>query len=76
MAPGSGDAYFRLAPPLLNRFEKQIFLRKDGHPGDPTWLTLRQTLDLLEGLDSAPFKNTHEKTDAGSCELFLIATSP
>ena len=23
------DAYFRLAPPLLNRFEKQIFLRKD-----------------------------------------------
>lgn len=24
-----GDAYFRLAPPLLNRFEKQIFLRKD-----------------------------------------------
>jgi hypothetical protein len=26
----SGDAYFRLAPPLLNRFEKQIFLRKDG----------------------------------------------
>ena len=25
-----GDAYFRLAPPLLNRFEKQIFLRKEG----------------------------------------------
>eukprot|EP00931_Biecheleriopsis_adriatica_P017997 TRINITY_DN1271_c1_g1_i1.p1 TRINITY_DN1271_c1_g1~~TRINITY_DN1271_c1_g1_i1.p1 ORF type:complete len:4782 (+),score=1057.93 TRINITY_DN1271_c1_g1_i1:65-14410(+) len=23
------DAYFRLAPPLLNRFEKQIFTRKD-----------------------------------------------
>jgi hypothetical protein len=23
------DAYFRLAPPLLNRFEKQIFLRRD-----------------------------------------------
>jgi len=23
------DAYYRLAPPLLNRFEKQIFLRKD-----------------------------------------------
>ena len=25
----TGDAYFRLAPPLLNRFEKQIFLRKE-----------------------------------------------
>jgi hypothetical protein len=23
------DAYYRLAPPLLNRFEKQVFLRKD-----------------------------------------------
>ena len=33
VVPGSGDAYFRLAPPLLNRFEKQIFLRKDGKAG-------------------------------------------
>jgi len=50
------DAYFRLAPPLLNRFEKQIFLRKD--------LMTRADEALLNKL-SKFFENLNELMNAG-----------
>lgn len=66
------DAYFRLAPPLLNRFEKQIFLRKDlMSKGDEA---LRNRLakfweQLLECVREAGIDTREEEEDLAGGDL-------
>merc|ERR1719160_432836 len=62
------EAYYRLAPPLLNRFEKQVFLRKALMTKADQGLLARVNRfwqALLDAIDDANPDNARRRAIAG-----------
>ncbi|CAK0875561.1 unnamed protein product, partial [Prorocentrum cordatum] len=75
------DAYFRLAPPLLNRFEKQIFVRRDlmTKPDEALLSQLQRFWELLAsavlesaGGAAAGEEQPSEAAEAGGGQVCVV----